>query len=206
MPRAFSDHQRVDIQRRLSQVAREHFARFGYRKTGVGEIAREVGIGKGSVYLFFPSKAELFAAVALDAEAELRERLREEMARPFPSTRARIRRFLEFQMEALRGHPLLSVLTDPAETAALFRELPPDRMVDLRASDDRFFGELAESWSREGAAATWEPAMLGALARAIFSLELQRELIGKESYAAVLELIVDSVSRTLASAPGSSDD
>jgi AcrR family transcriptional regulator len=39
------------------------FARFGFRKTSIDEIAREAGVGKGTVYLAAESKEELFYQV-----------------------------------------------------------------------------------------------------------------------------------------------
>lgn len=33
--------------------------RFGYKKMTIDDLAREVGIGKGTVYLYFPSKEEI---------------------------------------------------------------------------------------------------------------------------------------------------
>ena len=37
----------------------ELLTRFGYRKMTIDDLAREVGIGKGTVYLHFPSKEEI---------------------------------------------------------------------------------------------------------------------------------------------------
>src|SRR3954452_1753677 len=34
-------------------------ARHGYRKMTMDQLAQEVGIGKGTIYLYFPSKEEL---------------------------------------------------------------------------------------------------------------------------------------------------
>ncbi|HNF96738.1 MAG TPA: TetR/AcrR family transcriptional regulator [Pseudomonadota bacterium] len=43
--------------------------RFGYGKMSIADVAREAGIGKGTVYLFFPSKEELVLS-AIDRIAE----------------------------------------------------------------------------------------------------------------------------------------
>jgi AcrR family transcriptional regulator len=37
----------------------ELLRKFGYRKMTIDDLAREVGIGKGTVYLYFPSKEEI---------------------------------------------------------------------------------------------------------------------------------------------------
>ncbi len=43
--------------------AAKMFARFGFRKTSIDEIAKEAGVGKGTVYLAADSKEELFYQV-----------------------------------------------------------------------------------------------------------------------------------------------
>lgn len=48
---------------RLLEAAAALFARWGYDKTSVDDIARECGISKGAVYLEFPGKEELFRGV-----------------------------------------------------------------------------------------------------------------------------------------------
>jgi len=57
-----------DIRTRLLNEARIIFARFGYNKTTVDEIAKAVGKGKSSFYYYFSSKEEIFKAV-IDHEA-----------------------------------------------------------------------------------------------------------------------------------------
>jgi len=50
-------------------------ARYGFKKMTIDDLAREVGIGKGSVYLHFPSKEE----IALSHIDRLVERLKERL-------------------------------------------------------------------------------------------------------------------------------
>jgi AcrR family transcriptional regulator len=59
-----------DLKIRLIDEARAIFARFGYNKTTVDDIARTAGKGKSTFYYYFKSKEEIFKAV-LDKEAEI---------------------------------------------------------------------------------------------------------------------------------------
>ncbi|HYG66302.1 MAG TPA: helix-turn-helix domain-containing protein, partial [Anaeromyxobacteraceae bacterium] len=43
-------------------AATDSFARFGFRKTSIEDVAKRAGVGKGTVYLHFESKEALFAA------------------------------------------------------------------------------------------------------------------------------------------------
>src|SRR2546428_13901332 len=47
---------------RIVDVAMRHFAEHGYRASRVEDIATEVGVAKGTVFLDFGSKEELFLA------------------------------------------------------------------------------------------------------------------------------------------------
>ena len=52
-------------------------ARYGFKKMTIDDLAREVGIGKGSVYLHFPSKEEIALSHIDRLIDRLKERLRE---------------------------------------------------------------------------------------------------------------------------------
>ena len=47
---------------RIVEVAMQHFAEHGFRAARVEDIAREVGVAKGTVFLDFGSKEALFLA------------------------------------------------------------------------------------------------------------------------------------------------
>jgi len=85
--------QRDDIRDLILDGVDTLLARFGFRKMTMEDLAREVGIGKGTIYLHFPSKEEL-ALAHVDRIAErLLLRLREIAAGP-GSPAERLRRML----------------------------------------------------------------------------------------------------------------
>ncbi len=47
----------------VTQAAQELFARYGYERTSIEDIAEHLGIGKGSVYLAFKTKEDIFMAI-----------------------------------------------------------------------------------------------------------------------------------------------
>ena len=61
-----------EVREQVVQAARLVFARFGYKKTALDNIAREARKGKSTIYYYFKSKDEIFKAV-IDAEAEIRK-------------------------------------------------------------------------------------------------------------------------------------
>jgi AcrR family transcriptional regulator len=72
-------------------------ARYGYKKMTIDDLAREAGIGKGTVYLHFPSKEEV-ALCTIDRIVErLLERLRAIAGSDEP-VMDRLRRMLEMRV------------------------------------------------------------------------------------------------------------
>ncbi|MBC8194496.1 MAG: TetR/AcrR family transcriptional regulator [Acidimicrobiia bacterium] len=53
----------LDPAERLLDVAEARFRRFGYKRTTVEDVAIEAGTAKGSVYLHFKSKQDIYLAV-----------------------------------------------------------------------------------------------------------------------------------------------
>jgi len=48
---------------RIVAAAQERFAAFGYRRTGIADIARQAGVAAGTLYRYFDGKEDVFRAV-----------------------------------------------------------------------------------------------------------------------------------------------
>lgn len=66
---------REEVREAILDAADRLLARYGYRKMTVEDIAREAGIGKGTVYLHFPSKEEVVLSRVDRMVEQLKERL-----------------------------------------------------------------------------------------------------------------------------------
>ena len=66
---------REEVREAILDAADRLLARYGYRKMTVEDIAREAGIGKGSVYLHFPSKEEVVLSRVDRMVEQIKERL-----------------------------------------------------------------------------------------------------------------------------------
>jgi len=53
----------IDVKNRIIEVAQDIFKRYGFRKSTMDEIAAAAGKGKSTLYHYFKSKEEVFAAV-----------------------------------------------------------------------------------------------------------------------------------------------
>lgn len=89
MPKVVDDRTREATRQRIIHEAASEFARLGFEQANINTIAEQAGIGKGTIYLYFENKRELFLAMlrqiaqaqlasiraAVAVEGSLRERL-----------------------------------------------------------------------------------------------------------------------------------
>jgi AcrR family transcriptional regulator len=206
MPRAFRDDERERIERRLLEAGKTLIERHGLRKTNVAELARAAGIGKGSFYLFFPTKEDLFVALVERHEklvkAELVAALEHEL-REGADARRLLRRYFELQLELLARHPLLAVLTDPEELELLLRRIAPERLGAAIEEDALFFAELFADWQRRGLVdPTIDPRAASALTRGLMAMVVRRDLVGEQDWSAMVALLIDALATRLAAGKG----
>jgi AcrR family transcriptional regulator len=150
----------------ILKVATRMFAEYGYRSTDVEFIAKELGIGKGTIYRNFSSKQQLFFATLdrgleqlhahmtkvfeqdLDPIEKLKEATREYF-KFFEENPDLVELFIQERAE-FRDRPQFSYFEhkerNVSRACGLFNELASSNQIDLKAFDDvfssLFFGTL----------------------------------------------------------------
>ncbi len=80
MTRTKSDAKRESI----LEAAIELFSSYGYRRTSIEDVARRAGIAKGTVYIYFRNKEQLFGAVCQQVAEHFLEATDLASQRPLP--------------------------------------------------------------------------------------------------------------------------
>jgi AcrR family transcriptional regulator len=121
-----SPQQRAERAARILDVAADLLLRHGYRRVSIDDVAAGVGIGKGTVYLHWKTREQLFSAVfsreVLYAMDELRQALRRDPQACLLHNFARTYFLAVVNRPLLRGFllddpHLLGKLTNSADTA-----------------------------------------------------------------------------------------
>lgn len=72
MPKVVPEY-KEDAKRRIIQAAIEVIAERGYARTTIDDIARKLGVSKGAVYWYFPSKEDLFQEALQSIQIEMQK-------------------------------------------------------------------------------------------------------------------------------------
>jgi len=120
--------------------AKRIFARKGYHRANITDIITRAGIARGTFYLYFRNKRELFEELLAQALGELNERIRRiQMApgepSPLDQLRANLHRVVEF---VLAERDLTAIMLNHA--------MGLDRVLDARIGE--FYDEIANKIQR----------------------------------------------------------
>jgi AcrR family transcriptional regulator len=68
----------------IAEAALRLFARYGYKRTSMDDIAREAGVARATLYLHFKGKDDVFRAMLAGLGSQVETRCREALATPGP--------------------------------------------------------------------------------------------------------------------------
>lgn len=119
-----------DRPREICAAALEVFAEKGFAAARLDEIAKQAGVSKGTLYLYFKDKEQLFRAVVRDTVVPNVENLRSDLIQTGLPFDALIRLFL-------------------AQFVEVTNRVPVGAVAKMVISESRNFPELAKVWHDE---------------------------------------------------------
>lgn len=159
----------AETRERLLVVARQCFARVGYAATTNRAIAEAAGLTAGAIYHYYPSKADLYAAVYGQVQGLVRRAFEQSIA-PYDGFIDRFSAALEASITLNREDPSITgfVVNVPFETQR-HPELV-EHIAPVRAARVSMSGWLVEEAIARGELAPdVDPAAVRDLLNAIFS-------------------------------------
>jgi len=156
MPKAFTEHEKDLISKRLIEQGYKLFSVYGLKKTSIEELAQAAVISKGAFYLFYESKEALFMDVAELAEQQFRQEILATVDLPGPSPRARLYAILKKAFSLMKTIPILQFLTG-RDYDLIFRRTPPEKFQEHLANDRVFLDELIAHCQKAGISIQVEP-------------------------------------------------
>ncbi len=139
----------------ILDAARKRFAYYGFSKVTMDEIAADVGLGKASLYYYFPTKENLFQEVIKQEKDQFLANIQSMIARKLSPTEM-LRQYAQRRIQHFRNLANLRALQfqqspeGRASFLALYKEFQRQEVVLLQQILDlgRKSGEFAVSETR----------------------------------------------------------
>jgi AcrR family transcriptional regulator len=190
MAKAFTQSDKDQIRHSLLQKGREYFIKYSLKKTSVDELAKAVGIAKGSFYKFFDSKEALFMAIHEESE----EKFRTDLMQKLNETKEpvdKLRLFFKSSFLILEEDPLLRVVFGKGEYENLSGLITSEQYQEHYSHNIVFMGELIRQWQEQGIVKQIDAEVASNLIASVFFIYLQKETIGEKMYARVTDMMVE---------------
>ncbi len=193
MPKGFSDDERQVIKAQLIEKGTELFGLYGIKKTNIQDLTEAVGIAKGSFYLFYNSKEELFLDVLEETEHQLLALMEEIIQEMKNNPKEAFRKFLAFHFQSLDENPIIKLFRDKETIEHLNRKLSGTPRYAQKMDAYDYISSYIKAWQKKGVFIKEDPKILAGTLKALFTIGLQdemREYIGRETYPKVIEFLI----------------
>lgn len=181
---------------RILNAATELFVRLGYRKTSVDEVARKAGVAKGTVYLYYRTKAELVYHALANEKREHIERMRP-LAEVSSTPQERLWSFVKLGVLMSREMPLTaSLITGDHEISLAVLEMDEKVLADVNEKQAKFMRLVLNAATNHSMSRADLKKRSQALVDVLFALvtsdRINAQGLAWEDYAnTVADLIVD---------------
>jgi AcrR family transcriptional regulator len=192
MPKAFSEHEKELIDKRLLEQGYKMFSAYGLKKTNIEEIANAAGISKGAFYSFYESKEALFMDVIEQAEIRVRQDLLAVIDLPGPSPRARLFAVLKKAFTLFKEIPILQFFTGN-DFDLLFRRIPTEKLQGHLASDRAFFEELITRCQNAGIPIQAQTGQITGLLYLLVLSILHEDDLSRNTFSGSIDLLLELV-------------
>ena len=192
MPKAWSEREKELIKKTLLNEGKKLFEKYGLQKTTVDDIVHAAQISKGSFYIFYQSKEELYFDVLDSTEQELREKIFENLFKPEINRRDSFKSFLSQMVEILTTMPLYEQI-NASNYELLLRKLPEETLQKHMDKDQENVAKYFVDWMDKGWMRKVDIQALNGLLLALIQFVMHREEFG-ENFEATKDLWIDAIS------------
>lgn len=190
MPKAFTEHEKELIGKRLLEQGYKQFSAYGLKKTNIEELAEAAGISKGAFYIFYESKEALFMDVVEQAETRFRQEILAAVDMPGLSPRTRLFAVLKKALTLLKTIPILQFFTR-SDYDLLFRRVPEEKLQEHLASDRKFFEKLITRCRQAGIPIQAPVEQISGLMYALVFTSLHEEDLGPSYLSGTIDLLLE---------------
>ncbi len=196
MPKGFTNEEKRIIRNKLIEKGIELFEIYGVKKTNVEELTNSVGISKGSFYLFYNSKEELFFDVLKKTEKKLIKEMRLIIKDMKSNPREVFKKFLRFHIKSPTENPIIQQIADKNIREYIIRKTRNVPKLEKYLQTYDYLPLFIKMWQKDGIIINKDPELLAGILKAIFTIGLDdsiKEYIGRDRLPEVIENLIEII-------------
>lgn len=194
MPRHFNDNERAEIERLLINSAKELFAQYGVHKTTISDITDKAHVGKGSFYLFFKSKGEIFMKAYIEEWILIHDSIDAKYKNRSGNLSDLIIEYIYENRNYLLNHPILSVVYNRNTLALISDQTVTSQLEMFRQLSDQRLIEIINSWLVNNNIHCQIPSsVISGMMRSLSYLNYHKDEIGEDIFDQVIRNFAEGI-------------
>lgn len=193
MARGFNSKEKQAIRLSLIEQGRELFNKFGFQKTSIFDITKNVGIAQGTFYKFFHSKEELYFVILEMEEQKLREQFTAVDIFTEKDPKQAMKNILRQMIETIEENALIRELFIGNTMVHIVKNISSELLDEHYQNDSFAIEPLLEKLKQAGFIVEKEPEIVASILRSFFLLTLHKKEIGKDVFDETMDVFIDLI-------------
>ncbi|MFB3764981.1 MAG: TetR/AcrR family transcriptional regulator [Methanotrichaceae archaeon] len=192
----FSNDKREEIRHNIQEVSMNLFSRYGIKKTTIDDIVRAAGIGKGTFYLFYPSKEDLIFEL-IQTVYRPREEFLQKLERADKVNVEDFKAALKMMIEKLAENPFLQVFYQSGDEDFIAHVISREKLEEHSKDEEYFIQTLLRIMHQKGFNPKRSPEIFNGLFHLIWISLIYRKDITKNGFDEIMDIIIDMICQQL---------
>jgi AcrR family transcriptional regulator len=188
----FSNDKREEVRENIQKASINLFSKYGIKKTTIDDIVKMAGIGKGTFYLFYPSKEDLLFELIKKGYSPRSEFL-QKLEGADKIDKKDFKDAFKAMIKKLSENPLLPMLYQSGDEEYLVHIISNKKLDEHTKDDEYFIQVLIQILCQKGFNPQRSPEVINGLFHLIWLSVIYRDDISKDGFNEIEDLITDMV-------------
>lgn len=194
MPRHFTEKEKIELKKNLLNCAKDLFIQYGLNKTTITDITEAAGVGKGTFYLFFNSKGDIFLQLYSKEWIEAHEIIDANYLNRTGDIDQIILDYIYENREVLTGHPILSIIYTRNALSIISEPTVNKELHAFKELSDARLITLIKSWfATNHIESSISPEIMSGMMRSLSYLNYHKDEIGEEIFYDVIKRFAEGI-------------
>lgn len=195
MPKHFKPEEKEKIRRNLIIAGKKLFIKYGFSKTTITDITQEATIGKGTFYLFFETKGDIFVEIYTEEWIKVSNLMKKKFLNKKGELSDLIEEYIYDNKKHIFKQPLLSIVYDRDALNAITDKGAHAKLARFAKLSNEKLKIIVNSWIEANHIdMSLSPEMIVGMMSSLSFLNFHREAIIGVDYDEMLKYLIDGIS------------
>jgi AcrR family transcriptional regulator len=195
MPKHFSTEDKEEIRRNLILAGKKLFTQYGFSKTTITDITQEAKIGKGTFYLFFETKGDIFVEIYTEEWINVHNLMKNKFLHKKGKLSDLITEYIYDNKNYLFNQPLLSIVYDREALNAITDKGAHAKLAQFAKLSNEKLKTIVDSWiEAKHLDMSLSPEIIVGMMSCLSFLNFHRDAIIGVDYDEIIKYLIEGIS------------